>query len=117
MPPEVLARLVAQDVDLLLLVRRCVAENPSTPPKLLARLAQDPDPKVRGNAARNPSAPADLPALRAQDPDPKVHRGVARNRNAPTELIARVVAQDAGLDVDILKSVSWDPKTLLEDLE
>jgi hypothetical protein len=52
--------------------RAIVAYNADTPPWLLAELARDEDPIVRGNAHINPSTPADAVALLENDDDEDV---------------------------------------------
>jgi len=79
-PPEVLAQLAQDEVAG---VRAHVAENPSTPPEVLGQLAEDEDDVVRGTVAENPSTPPEVLARFAYNPKPGVSAEVTQNPKAP----------------------------------
>ncbi|MGI9181063.1 MAG: NACHT domain-containing protein [Longimicrobiaceae bacterium] len=56
-----------------------VAENASTPPEVLSRLAADPDAESRRGVARNASTPPEVLGRLAADPEMDVRWGVAQN--------------------------------------
>lgn len=70
-------------------VRSCVAENPCTPPAVLARLSRDPVPLVRASVAASTRDPALLEQL-ATDPSDQVIYKVAYNRHTPEALARRL---------------------------
>jgi hypothetical protein len=64
-------------------VRGWVANNPSTPPETLERLANDEDWYVRSYFAENPNTPSEVLERLANDKSSCVRRFVARNPNTP----------------------------------
>lgn len=55
-PPEQLKEIAKQNIELA----RIVAKNPSTEPKLLAKLAYDLDKEIRAAVTNNPNTPSDI---------------------------------------------------------
>lgn len=90
---ETLARLAlaAPQEDWLLL--RTIAENPNTPPEVLARLASHPYEAVRQNVARHTRATAETLDKLASEPSSDLWLLVACNECAPAELRERLRAR------------------------
>ena len=61
-------------------VRRDVADNPNTPPDVLARLADDRDEKVRKLVAENPNTPPEVSARLAESKNTSSHTNSKNNR-------------------------------------
>ena len=77
-------------------IRALVARNPSIPPEILARLAQnDPHRDIRSTAASHPSLPSRLLDLLAADPHHSIREAVARHPRCPPELHQRLAADQA----------------------
>lgn len=64
-------------------VRRHLAENPRTPPALLARLAIDGDPEVRLAVVSNPSTPFSSLVALLKDQSCDVRYGIAEDPGSP----------------------------------
>lgn len=82
-PGRVLTKL-ADEPDFR--VRAAAALNPSTPAAALKKLAGDASMKVRWSLARNTAAPPEVLEKLALDKEEQVRRAVARNRNTPKPL-------------------------------
>ena len=102
-PPEVLAHL-AHDTDWG--VRGLVAEHSNTPPEVLARLAGDKNADVRNVVAENPSTPPDILTQLAGDRLDWVRNSVAENRNTPPEVLV-LLAGD--VDADVRQAAEANP--------
>lgn len=85
-PPEILEALSSQGF----LIREKVAQNPSAPPELLARLVQDAT--LRSMIAQNPSTPSTILEQLATDIEIRVRIGVAENRKTPISLLYTLAA-------------------------
>lgn len=94
-PPEVLAQL-ANDEDKE--VRGWVANNPNTSAEVLAHLASDDSWQVRAWVAGNSNIPVKILTQLANDADEGVRFAVAQNPNTPAEVIAQL-ANDADEEV------------------
>ena len=77
-PPEILAKLADGGG---ILIRKVVANNPNTPPEILAKLADDEDWIVRSTVARNQNTPLEILAKLSEDEYVVVRRTVANNPN------------------------------------
>jgi len=108
---EVLAGLASSD-DVG--VRRAVAGNPNTSPKLLERLAGDDFFVVRIAVAEHPNASPELLERLAGDESKWVRRGVAKNSNISAEVLD-TLAQDE--NVWVRGGVAGNPNTSPELLE
>ena len=60
-----------------------MARDESTPPEVLARLARDEDPGVRGSVARNPNTALKVLVKLAGDKHGSVRRDAIRNPSIP----------------------------------
>lgn len=74
-------------------VRRRVAENPNTPPSVLARLCNDVDSEVRMAVSEHPLTSTDLLEWLATDEDADVRFGLAENANVPSRILL-VLSED-----------------------
>lgn len=72
-------------------VRVALAQHPTVPPAILARLAADPSERVREQAARNPSTPAEVLVRLAEDTIAWVRAAVARNPYAPRSALETLI--------------------------
>jgi len=84
-----LARL-ASDPDYR--IRRCVARNTKTPADILQQLAEDRDSNVRRFVANNISTPVALLQKLAKDEAPHVRYEVASNINTPVSVLKQLAA-------------------------
>jgi hypothetical protein len=75
-------------------MRRGMAGNSATPPKVLAALAKDRSVEVRRSVARNPAAPPEVLAVLAKDESVEVRWGVAKNSNTPLETLKKLSMED-----------------------
>lgn len=73
---------------------RNVAENPSTPPRILEELAYNPDPDVREAVADNPNTPCDTLWCLACDDNPDVRYAMAENHNLPIAMLESLTLDD-----------------------
>lgn len=89
-PPEVLARLAADDFDTD--VARAALSNLRCPPAALSAATSNHDHMLRDAAITNPGLPAGDLARLAADADPVARRSVARNPNCDPKLLARLAA-------------------------
>jgi hypothetical protein len=64
-------------------VRRRLAENPRTPPSILAKLAADADPEVRLAVVSNPSTPFSSLVALLKDQSCDVRFGIAEDPGSP----------------------------------
>ena len=99
--------------------RKRVAEDPSTPASVLAKLSDDPDENIRRSAANNPNTPASVLDKLSADSDANIRGAVADNPNAPADSLARMsddpyrsirhhVARNPNTSVDVLTKLSTD---------
>ena len=72
-------------------VRVALAQHPTVPPAILARLAADPSERVREQAALNPSTPAEVLMLLAEDAIAWVRASVARNPSTPRSALETLI--------------------------
>lgn len=86
--------------------RTVLAENPHTPPAMLARLGKDENDHVRMGVARNPMTP--VPTLVALASDRVARLGVATNPCAHPEILARL-ARDP--DLEVRRATAYNPRT------
>ncbi|MYE67403.1 MAG: hypothetical protein F4236_04335 [Acidimicrobiia bacterium] len=120
-PPDALAHIVASTVDPM--ACRAVAENRSTPPSLLAALADQAAvgrflrrnevfgcaaPGALIGVARNPVAPAATLSDLAGDQDPTVRSLVAGNPSTPTSALTDLATDD---DFLVRRAVAANPAT------
>lgn len=89
-PPEVLA-LLAEDEDWRVRIR--VAKNPATPPEVLVLLAEDPVLEVRIEVGRNTHTPIESLKKLAEDPERGVRFWVAVNPSCPEDLRAEIAGR------------------------
>lgn len=73
-----------------------VAEHPSTPPRILAKLARSSEYTVQLSAARNPGTPASSLAILAKHKEDAVRVNVAANPSTPMDALADLVADRNG---------------------
>lgn len=73
-----------------------IAEHPSTPPRVLAKLARSSEYAVQLSAARNPGTPASALAILARHAEDAVRVNVAANRSTPMDALADLVADRNG---------------------
>lgn len=104
-PPRILA-LLATDEDPR--VREAVAWNKFTPAKLLRTLTYDVDPYVRVQVAQNKNVPVESLIELATDNAPFVRKAVAINEKTPADVLA-ILAKDE--DIDIRRAVVNNPNT------
>ena len=107
LPPAVALGLASRG---LLLATHGLAQNPSTPEHVLARLARATDTTTRERVARNRSTPPATLAALATDAQDLVRYAVAGNRRTPPEALEKL-ATDA--DPDIRKRVGHNPACTL----
>jgi hypothetical protein len=95
--------------------RRNAAEDPRTPPELLAALAKDKGDAVRFRVAANPSAPPEaLRELGGAPSDFPVRWLVAQNPAAPVDLLERLATdRDGGVRVAARRSLEERHPTVL----
>ncbi len=82
---------LSKDVDVFFLSvggRVWVARNTSTPATTLAKLATDPNWRVRAEVAKNANSPPTTLAMLTNDPDANVRDWVAMNANTPVSTLA-----------------------------
>lgn len=72
-------------------IRSAVAANRSTPTATVARLADDPDPRVRAGAAENPGCPIEVLRRLVGDDASIVRLAAVRNRRTPARSVWRLV--------------------------
>ena len=72
------------------IIRAMVAENKSTPPKILSELAHDTERNVREAVARNKNTPIEVLSKLAVDSDWRVRRVVAGMSNTPIEILSQL---------------------------
>ncbi len=72
-------------------IRSAVAANRSTPTPTVARLAGDPDPRVRASAADNPGCPVDVLRLLVDDDASIVRLSAVHNPRTPARSVWRLV--------------------------
>ena len=104
-PPEILANL-AEDPSGG--VRQNVARNPSTPPELLIKLADDEYYGMREIVAGNPSTPPELLIKLADDKYSIIRMIVAKNPSTPLELIVQLASDEDG---HVRRAVAGNPST------
>lgn len=109
-PPRILA-LLATDEDPR--VREAVAWNKFTPAKLLRTLTYDVDPYVRVQVAQNKNVPVESLIELATDNAPFVRKAVAINEKTPAETLS-ILARDK--DEYIRAAVASNPNTSPEIL-
>jgi hypothetical protein len=85
-----------------------LAENPSTPPDVLAALSADEGWEVRQGVAKNPSAPPDVLAALSADENYCVRQGVAENPSTPPYVLASLSADE---DNSVRGRVARNPST------
>lgn len=92
-----------------------VAQNPSTPPKVLAELARDTNKYMRKMVARNPSTPPEVLSELARDPNKGVREAVAENPSIPPGVLAEL-AHDTNMymRMAVVGNPSIPPKVLAE---
>jgi len=92
-----------------------LAQNPSTPPEILAELAKDKDEFVRINVAGNPETPPEILVELAKDIDKYVRIRVAYNPNTPPESLVELAKdEDEEVRLYIKRNPSTPPETLAE---
>lgn len=109
--PELRARLAAQANDEHASVRAAVAQNPATPPELLAHLADDESPLVTRALAQNPAATAELLDRLARDctwVGVRMRLAVVRHPNIAPGTLARL---GSDLAVEVRRAVWAHPAT------
>lgn len=91
-------------------IRRGVASNPSTPPELLSKLAEEQwyDP-ICQRVASNPSTPPDALALLAGSENYSVLRSVAENPSTPPEELAWLAEPNEHHDKSFREYVASNP--------
>ncbi len=96
------------------LIRRRIAENPSTPIQILFKLLNDEHSDVRLGVSFNPVVQRPLLDELVADSDADVRYGLAENASLPMDLIQKLandenpyVAQRAKKTANRLKSISW----------
>lgn len=115
------ADLLAASIDRSPKVRAAAAENPSTPPEVLAQLVEDDRWQVRFAVAENPSAEALRIALSCSDPSV---RGLAAQRDDLNRAQVHQVLQDPAhsvreqlslvtTDDEVLRRLSRDPHPMV----
>ena len=104
---EVLAKLSNDEDDS---IRKLVAENPSTSPELLLKIAEDKFEifTIRLVAIRNPSMSIESLVKFAENPHPGFRSAVANNRSTPPEVLSRLSEDGYGT---IKNSVALNPST------
>lgn len=111
-PPDVLAELV-QDKEGI--VRVAVAANTNTPIYVLTDLANDESGYVREAVANNPSTPPDVLVDLANDKDRSVYRWVALNPHTPTDVLAELTQdEDYRVRGGVASNSSTSNETLVE---
>ena len=95
-------------------VRRSVAEDPDTPPDVLARMSTDPNEYVRRNVADNPGTPADVLARMSMDSAGLVRYEVSENPNTPASVLVKM-SDDP--DKNVRGAVADHPNTPLNVVE
>ena len=91
--------------------RLYVADCTSTPPQILAALAEDAQSEVRQRLAKNPSIPQEVLARLAIDIDRDVRSSCALNAAIPVKLI-KVLANDS--DVSVRSSLIYNSSTTVD---
>ena len=76
-------------------IRPAVASNPSTPPDILTRFANDEDSSVRYRVARNPSTPPEALTHLANDEDEEVRQMIAKNLLTPPEALTHLANDES----------------------
>lgn len=89
-PMEVWLDVVARMPDM----RFWVAQNKTVPIELLVRLAEDPDPRVRGMVACKRKLPEALQLKLAADSDPSIRCGLAHNAKVTPRVLAILMNDD-----------------------
>jgi len=96
------------------LIRRRIAENPSTPIQILFRLLNDEHSEVRLGVSFNPIVQRPFLDELVEDKNADVRYGLAENATLPMDLIQKLandenpyVAQRATKTANRLKSISW----------
>lgn len=91
-----------------------IANNSSTRPSTLARLADDPDEYIRAMVARNSSTTSDVLSKLAHDPESQVRFATAQNPNTPVSDLMQLAGDP---DEHVHSAVAGNPSTPVEVLE
>lgn len=100
-------------------VRVVLAGNPHTTSFVLARLAEDENPRVRRRLAENPNCPPSIMLKLVEDAHPDVRLGLSENENLPEDILSRLakdpnddvrmgLSENRKLSLKILKSLAED---------
>ena len=81
------------------IVRAKFAKATDTSPRVLARLAEDPNEQIRGIVARNSSTPDEIRWKLAHDPDPMVRCDVLNYQYTLPEKYFELLVEDPDTDV------------------
>lgn len=71
-------------------IRLRLAENPASPPDVLAKLSDDPDPDVRAFVAGNPSTPKHIVQRLSEDEHGDIRYSMASNPCLPLEILYKL---------------------------
>ena len=112
-PPEVLAKLEEDEIALDQLVR-----NPNTPPEVLAKLSNKEDIEILGLVAKNPNTPPEVLIKFANHEESFLREKVAKNPNTPPEVLIKL-AEDGlwTIQEGVAKNPNAPPEALLKVIE
>ena len=112
--PVVLREQLRQLVGNLSYKWRTVAEDPSTPPRLLGQLACDEDRWIRAAVAKNTATPVPLLERLASDENSSVREAIAKNLTTPVRLLEKLTRDKHSR---VRQAVAENPSTPVGMLE
>ncbi|MCA9804965.1 MAG: hypothetical protein KC777_23510 [Cyanobacteria bacterium HKST-UBA02] len=90
-----------------------VAGNPNTPEKVLRKLAESGDSRIRRHVAENEAVTAGLLELLAWDSDPEVRVAAVSNRRCPRYLVEELLRTGDNQTLFLLAMEKWAPLDVL----